>query len=140
MRKLIIWYGVLLIIGHILMEAHSVLYAFYPKSATINLDLFWSRSFKMKINILWYIKMIGDDLSTIITFYVLTNIAYRFSSALFFVSSVFFLYHIIDLFLFCWNYKRTASVYWVLLAASILSVVFIITKKKFYSTSVISIE
>lgn len=140
MRKLIIWYGVLLIVGHLFTEVHSVLNAFYPKSATIKLDLFWSPSFKMDISILWFIYTIGNDLNVIITYFVLTNIAYRFSSALFFISSVFFLYHVIDIFLFCWNYKRTASVYWILLAAVIVSTIFLIIKKKIHKTSIISIE
>lgn len=132
MKKMIIWYGVLLIIGHLLGEAHSILRAFYPLVATTKLDLFWSSSPVLDIEVQWYVKMLCDDINLCIIFFVLTNVAYKYSAALFFVSSVFFLYHVIEVFLFMYNYKRSTGVYWLLLAAVIISVYFLITKRKIY--------
>lgn len=140
MRRLIIWYGTLLIFGHLITEAHSVLYAISPDTAGTKLDLFWCSYPVLDIEVQWYVKMLCEDLNICLIFFVLTNITYRFSSALFFVSSVFFLYHVIDVFLFCYNYKRTASVYWVLLAAAIASVIFLIIKRKVFQSPLVKIE
>lgn len=140
MRRLIIWYGAVLIIAHLLTEAHSVLYYFYPNVATMRLDLFFT-SEPMQIygdgepglEFQWYLKMLSENFLLCVTYFVLANIAYRYSLLLFFIACIFFFYHLIDTFLFMYNYKKSASIYWVMLVAMSASVFMLFIKLKVYS-------
>lgn len=107
----------LLIVGHLLTEVHSIMYLVDPKTSEKEVDWFWSPTFRMNLSLLWYVKMAADNVLLIATFYVMSVIASFFSRTLFLISCVFFAYHVLDAFMFFWNFKRTEWVYWVLLAA-----------------------
>lgn len=117
--------SVSLIIGHVLTEAHSLVSLLFPESANMEVNWFWQK-IDFKINILWWIKLITDDLLWCIVFFVMALIAKQYSLRLYFIVSVYFFYHVIDLFLFMYNYKQTTLVYWGLLAATIISTIALI--------------
>lgn len=117
--------SVSLIIGHVLTEAHSLVSLLFPESANMEVNWFWQK-IDFKINILWWIKLITDDLLWCIVFFVMALIAKQYSLRLYFIVSVYFFYHVIDLFLFMYNYKQTTLVYWGLLGATIISTIALI--------------
>ncbi len=110
--------GILFIVGHIMTETHGFLYHFYPKSETIYLDLFWSSSFKLKLNVLWYFKTFFDDGLLVLILYSVARMVYERSIKLYMIAIIYMLYHIVDIFCFMYNYKQTWEIYWALLYAS----------------------
>lgn len=133
MRKLTIILCVMLIAGHILTELGSVLYLIYrPKAWTI--DPFLSPSYEFPggkgIDLYWWIKWVTDDMLWCITFFVLAKVAYQYSFRLFLVGCIFFMYHLIDHFMLWWNYKTSYWLYWILIVASILSVMALFRPEK----------
>lgn len=127
MNRKVIILSVLLIIGHILTELHSFIFKVYPQTYSLEYDLFLSPSYKMKINFLWYIKMVFDNLLILIVFFVLAKIALSYSRGLFYVVVIYIFYHIADFLSFVWDYKSSHGIYWFLLActtASVLTVIF----------------
>jgi len=115
----------LLIVGHLFTELHSVVLFIDPNIKQVSVDLFLCNNFKFDLSLLWYIKMVGDDLLWCSTYYVMAKIAYKYSFTLFLVAGIYFIYHLIDSFLFLYNYKQTYWVYWSLLIVSVISILFI---------------
>lgn len=125
-------YSLMLIASAVATEIHSFLAAKFPeltKGEGIKKDLFLSPSFKMDIDILWYIKMIFDNLFLLVILFVGSLISYHISKKLFYVFTIFLMYNIIDFFSFCWNFKTTTGMYWVFLSFVAMAVLMIIFKR-----------
>jgi hypothetical protein len=133
MKRLTIILCVLLIVGHLLTELGSVLYLINrPKSWRI--DPFLSPWYEFPggqgIDVYWWIKWVTDDLLWCITFFTLAKVSYQFSFRLFLVACIFFLYHVIDSFMLWWNYKTSYWLYWVMIAAVILTIISLFMPEK----------
>src|SRR5690349_8269565 len=111
MKRTILIIGLLLIVSHILTEAHSILNALYHIN-NVAYDVFWSAKFKMLLSLQWIIKMNGDDLLVIIIFFIAAYIARKYSKRLTLILFVWALYHVVDIFLFWFNYKSDPYTYW----------------------------
>lgn len=130
MKKFTIIIGVLLILFHALTELHSILFAANPTLANKEVDPFLKKDFSQPILFLWYIKFLADDILWCISYFCMALIAHKYSQKVFLIVCVYFVYHIIDQFLFMYNYKRTYAVYWVMLAASIISIMILLWPMK----------
>lgn len=119
--------AVLLGIGVILTELHSFVLSIFPQTYDLKIDYFFSPTFKLNLRLLWYIKMNTDDLLKLILFTIL--ILTTKSKFLLHIYCIYFVYFVIDSFLFLWNFKETYEIYWILLICSIVSVLFIIFGK-----------
>lgn len=130
--KAVCW---LLIIGHLLTESYIIVWKLYPDTATIMLQPFFKSP--VKISVLWYIKDLADELLWVITYYVMAQIAYRYSKLLFSVISIFFFYHLVDSFMYVYSYKNLRWLYVVMLLidiAAVLTILFYKPKEKNYKS------
>lgn len=123
-------YSLLVLISAIATETHSFLAALYPPlKEGIKKDLFWSADFKMEIDVLWYIKMIFDNLFIMTILFVGAALSFYTSKKLFYIFSIFLFYNMVDFFSFCWNFKQTTGMYWVFLLCAAAAVLMIIFKQ-----------
>lgn len=126
-------------------ELHSVLYAFYPTLMKTRVDIFLiSDPMQIYFNkdgspegipgleLRWYIKFMCDDLFLASAFFCSAMIAFRVSVAVFFLFAILFLYQMIDIFLFMYNYKKSAGTYWIILAVILSGAFTILKKNKIY--------
>lgn len=96
---------VLLIIGHTATFIAAITYRVWPQWSLEKGDWFLSPWFKMKMEHEWYLKLSGDYLLNIITYYLLAKIASKFSDSLFLIAVIFLGYHMIDLLMFYWDFN-----------------------------------
>lgn len=96
---------VLLIIGHIATFIAAIVYKIWPQWSLEKSDWFLSPWFKMEMGHEWYLKLTGDYLLNVITYYLLAKIAAKFSESLFLIAVIFFGYHVIDLIMFYWDFN-----------------------------------
>jgi hypothetical protein len=119
----------LLIIGHLLTELHTLIMWAYPESVTYFVgDWFLKPGFKMEdLSILWFSKMMEDS-------FVLTAILFagacqsysrdyatylewqRYSMRLYVIWCIYFFYHVFDTLSFLYNYKTSYVLYVVMLS------------------------
>lgn len=128
--RLVTVVGILLIIAHVLTEVHGFAWDLWPEINAINLDLFWSSSFKLKISLHWWIKYLCDDFFIVICFFVMAKISYQYSVRIYMICLVYFLYHIADSICFMYNYKQDRTIYSILLYCSIASTLILISPEK----------
>lgn len=121
--------SLMLIIGHGLTELHSIVYALDPTLADTEMDLFLDPSFKFDLSFQWYVKMFMDGFLNLLMMFIIAQLARDYSKVLFWVAVVYALYHILDLFMFVWNYKRTVGVYWSLIGVSTIGLTLLLFKK-----------
>lgn len=126
MKRKIFILAILLIAGHCSTEFYHIVRWIDPGYLDKNIDLFLSPSFKMELNVVYYAKFMADDVLFCISFYVIAQIAYEYSIKIFWIGWIYFLYHVVDSFLFWWNYKTGYAVYCVMLAAVVLSTIILI--------------
>lgn len=84
--------------------------------ADSELDLFFSATYKMMLSVKWYLKMGFDDLLIISTYFFFAWVAGKYSRRLLMIISIWFLYHLADLYMFWWDYKTSYWTYYSLLA------------------------
>lgn len=116
MRTKITIIGIALIVFHILTEVHSILRYRDQALADSELDLFFSATYKMMLSVKWYLKMGFDDLLITSTYFFFAWVAGKYSRRLLMIVSIWFLYHLADLYMFWWNYKTSYWAYYGLLA------------------------
>jgi hypothetical protein len=126
MRKLTVLLGVMIIIGLLLTEAHSLLRVINPKLASTKVDLYIKKGFSYPITINWLIKFNLDSLYIIIVAFAGAKISYQYSHKLFLIFWVLFGYGCADLCLMWWDYKSSYATFWVIVLAASLCVVFLI--------------
>lgn len=112
----------LLIVGHLLTEAHSIFCALWKELQTLVVDIFWVKP-SYDVTFPWWIKGITDDILWCIVFFVGAVCTRHWSQKLYFINVIYFFYHVIDLGLFLYNYKQTTMVYWLLLGATIAATI-----------------
>ncbi len=128
MKQLTILLAAFLTVGHLLTEAASFLGNWVPSTRTIILHPFPGTD--MEISMLWYVKFMFDDLLWIIVMLVLCKVTYQYSIRLFRACCVFFLYHLIDMVLFMYNYKQFHNFYLLMIMACVIAVVAILYPSK----------
>lgn len=125
----------LIVISHILSEAHSFIMWIYPKSITYYVDdWFIKPGFTVDhLSILWYTKMVEDSLIPVALFFAGACQAHshnyktylewkRYSNRLYVLWIIWFAYHCFDTLAFMYNYKSSYVTYVVVLAvATVLS-------------------
>lgn len=123
-KKKEIFIAILLMFGVGLTELHSFILSLFPNTYNMQADYFLSPSLKLNLRLLWYIKMNTDDLLKLFLFTIL--IITTTSKFLLYVYWVYFAYFIVDSFLFLWNFKETAEIYWVLLFCSFAIIILLL--------------
>lgn len=126
MKIKILIIGIGLIFFHLLTELHSLLNYKYPSVAQTQVDIFLSKTYKMLLAIQWYLKMSLDDLMVISTYFFFAWVANKYSRKLFFIISIWFFYHLLDLYMFWWNYKSTYWAYWSLLLIAVIQTIILL--------------
>jgi hypothetical protein len=101
----------LLIIGHALTYMSVIVLKIWPDWTKEMVDKFWSPYFKFKMERYWYFKNATDLFLLAIVFYVLAKVANKFSTSLFLVAVIFFGYHVIDFFMFWWDFNGSFYLY-----------------------------
>lgn len=129
---------VLLIIGHLLTEVHTVIMWAYPESVTYYVgDWFLKPGYTVSdLSILWYSKMMEDS-------FVLTAILFagacqshtsnystylewqRYSMRLYTIWCIYFFYHVFDTLSFLYNYKTSYVAYIIALGLCTCSSLFV---------------
>jgi len=122
--------GIALIVFHILTEAHSILRYRDQALADSELDLFFSATYKMLLAVKWYLKMGFDDLLIISTYFFFAWVAGKYSRRLLMIVSLWFFYHLADLYMFWWNYKTSYWAYYILLIACVIQTIILIVPVK----------
>lgn len=130
MRKLTILLCVMLILSHVLTEASTLLYLFFPEIDQIKVNPWLDKNYVFYgdpagINLKWFIKYMTDDILLTVTFFVVAKVSYQYSYRLFLVGSTFFIYHLIDTFMLWYNYKTSDWIYWLLNAIICTSIVWL---------------
>lgn len=118
--KVVINSILLLIIGHVATFYPATIMKIWPKWSNEKKDWFWSPWFKMEIERYWYLKNASDYLLALITYYILAKVANKFSTSLFLACLIFFGYHVIDFFMFWWDFNGNYYVYVDLLWTAIM--------------------
>jgi hypothetical protein len=103
MRNEIVFLSCLLLFGLFLSEVQTIVYFLYPASATIEYDLFLSKTYHLKMSALWYIYELSNILNKIIWAYVFCRIAERVSWMLFKIAIVFLVYEFTQFFFYLWD-------------------------------------
>lgn len=128
----------LLTIGHLLSELHALIYWFWPASVDYYVDS-WFVTPPSKVNnitILWYSKMLEDSLILVAILFAGAAQAYthnyksymewrRYSSRLYVLWVLYFLFHCFDAVSFLYNYKTSRGVYAVVLLSFTASALFV---------------
>lgn len=135
MKRFILVIALLLIFGHILLEA-GALYQIYKDYETIKVKPFLSARYHWYdpegISVYHWLQMNCIEFLWCTTFFVLARVSYKYSYKLFLICCVFFLYHVVDYFLLWYDYKTSYLFYWFLNGAIIAAVgaLFVPDKKK----------
>lgn len=129
MRRLTIILALGLIVIHLLAEAHSFVWTFFPNINDEQLNLFLKPHFDLKISVHWYIKMLMDGFYDVCLIAIICALAKQLSYPLFLVSFFYLIYRITDLFLFMWNYKQTSEIYIALAAVSTAAAIIVLMTK-----------
>lgn len=125
------WLTLILLFGTISTEAHSFLQHFYPETLEIQYSLWLSPFFeKFYLSVIWYIKMLFENLLLVIIFFVAINLRSGYSDKMFYIFCINIMYHIFDFISFIWNYKETYQLYWALLLIMTISELIIIFGKR----------
>lgn len=127
-----------MVIGHILTEVHSILYKINPNLANRLLyHVFLDQSYLQPISVEWYLKQLFDMLLVVLILFcsILSQKSPSFNLVCIF--GIYFLYNILDITFFAWNYKHGFIKYWILLCVSAISVYFILFPIKNNGTKII---
>lgn len=133
--KLVIAMCALLIFGHLLTEASTLLEYFFPDVANQKVNPWLDKSYvfygdKEGIPLKWFIKYLTDDVLWVIVFFCLSVIGYQYSYRMFLVGCVFFVYHLFDTFMLLYNYKTFKWLHWAWIIAVIVSIIFVLLPEK----------
>lgn len=130
MKRFIIWVGVALVVGHILTEAHSVLYLLRPDIANQDASHLFFIHQKFFISAEWFVKMTCDQILICATYLLMAYISRKYSKRLFYVVCVYFFYHVADTFLLFLNWKQGFWKYYILLFVTLISTIWLLLPEK----------
>lgn len=119
-HKIVLQSTAWLIIGHVLTYAPVMILKIWPEWSKAKVDKFWSPWFKLEMERYWYFKNATDLFLFVVVFYVAAKIANKFSTSLFLASIIFLGYHVIDFFMFWWDFNGGFYIYIDLLWTALL--------------------
>lgn len=136
MRRGITLLAIILIVGNLLPEIQGLL----PdriRNEPIN-HWFIKPGFKLldasgkqiDVTFSWWWKMLMDDMNLVLIFFAFALVAEDFNRTLFYIISIFVIYHIIDAFMLVWDFKQTNGVYWILIFSMIISILLLLRRHK----------
>lgn len=112
---------ILIIIGsHILCEVPSLIYEISPKFAEKEVNPFLAPGFKGPIQLCWYLKFLFNEIAEVCAFYCLAKVSAQYSNNLFLAIFIFFVYHVIDLLMYIWDFKTAHYLFFDLLWTAVL--------------------
>lgn len=103
MERFVIKIAFLLVTGLCICDIHSIILRAFPITANIQYDLFLSKSFHLKLPVIWYIYELANMLNKIIWCYVIAEIGLKISRKLFWIGVTFLLYQITQFFFYVWD-------------------------------------
>lgn len=108
--------------AHLMCEVPSVLTDLFPKWSIQVVDPFLRPGFHLSepLPLNWYLKYMTDDLFIFVTYYCIAKICLMVSDLFFLVALIYLGYHLVDLFLYFWDFKNTHAIYWDLLFTTIV--------------------
>lgn len=115
----------MLLTGTVLTESHTFILLIKPSVQDIEMSLFLN--YHYEISVLWYFKMLFDNLLMLITFFILTRIKNGFSVRFLYIAMINFAYHVFDFGGFIWNFKNDHYLYLLVIGivtVSELSIIF----------------
>lgn len=129
---------ILLIIGHLLTELHTIIMWAYPKSVTYYVgDWFLKPGFCIDdLSILWYSKMVEDSFVLVVILFAGACQSYsrnyttylewqKYSMRLYIIWCIYFFYHVFDMISFLYNYKTSYMSYIVAMTICTVSAFFV---------------
>jgi len=88
-----------------------LLYWLSPSWCLKKVDPFLCPGYHNPMVAVWYVKYICNDIELLLLSYAFCKVCTRLSDYLFLVSVIFFIYHVIDVVMFVWNFKRYDLLY-----------------------------
>lgn len=95
--------AVILVASLVIGDLHSVIWKIWPQTEFITYDLFWSKNFHLKLNVLWYIYELGNLLNKMIWSYVVASVGLRISAKIFWIGIIFLGYWFTQFFFYMWD-------------------------------------
>jgi hypothetical protein len=114
-KREIIICSLLLGAAYFFPEMGSIAVKISPTIKTHESDLFICPWYHRMQYDYWYWADTGDHLKDIIKSYLLTKFMFKYSTKLFLVGFVFFLYSLLDLLFYWWNFCTWVYAYWLIL-------------------------
>lgn len=129
MRRVTIIIGIVLIVGHILTEAHSILWQIKPEINYKMVNIFIDKS-EPAISVHWAIKIIMDSFLDVLLMAILSVLAFKYVSIpLGIICFGYTIYHTLDIYFFIYNNKKTPELYWACIALTAINTVIILLTK-----------
>lgn len=129
---------ILLIVGHLVTEMHTLIMWAYPESVTYYVgDWFLKPGFKIdELSVLWYTKMMEDSFVLVAILFAGACQSYsrdyttylewqRYSMRLYVIWCIYFFYHLFDTLSFLYNYKMSYVLYVIILGVCTVSASFV---------------
>lgn len=128
MTKRIIHVALTLLVAHLIGLVPSFLAAGFPELVELRLDPFWGSDEELPF--LWYLKYLIDQLFIALVVFTMARLAYLISIRLYRLCLMLFFYHLFDLCMLMYDFKRSYSSYWVILGIIISISAFILYPEK----------
>jgi hypothetical protein len=97
---------ILLCTARVIPYSAVLLYWAFPSWSLQKVDLFLSPSYHNSMVLTWWIKYLCNDIELLLIAYAFCKVCAQVSNYLFLVSVIFLGYHLLDVLMFLWNFKR----------------------------------
>lgn len=101
---------------------HTWIYFVYPESANITVDWFIKNGTK-GINLLWWIKGIGDIFKWVIIYFVLAKVAKEYSKRLYYIAFIMCVKSFLFIGTFIYDYSQSQFAQWLSGTGAIVAIV-----------------
>jgi|ERR1700722_1000620 len=129
MRRTTIIVGIILVIGHVLTETHSILWRIDPSINYKMVKIFIDKS-QPAISVHWAIKIIMDSFLDVLLMAILSTLAFKYVSVpLGIICFGYTVYHALDIYFFIFNNKSTPELYWACIILTAMNTLIILLTK-----------
>lgn len=126
MRSLVRLIIVLFTLSLFATQLHSVIRYFYPGIATTKINMFFDRSYTREVTVQWYVFFLAQYMFVLVLLFCGCMIAIRVSFALTMVLFSAFVYWLVKLWCFGWNYDSNAGFDWMMVGCVVLSMICVV--------------
>lgn len=130
MKRLINTIGVVFIISLVLTQVHSLLRRFDEPLARTKINIFWQEGYNREVTVQWYLFFLFMYLFVVCLLFIATKACIRYSFKLTMIFFIGFVYWMIKLFRFGYNYDSGSFSDIALVTASVLSIIVLIFLKE----------